>query len=137
MPIHTLQTIPQEPEETPFSGLLQGLAICLLALTLFKLLGPAGILVAAVILLLRRYLLLEDYCEDWAETCCCEQGSYEADAAPPRPDALPQRDAHLVRRVVQSDTRQGVVRPHLRARAARDAGAVSVTSRDTHVAAMA
>ena len=26
MPVHTLQTIPQEPEETPFSGLLQGLA---------------------------------------------------------------------------------------------------------------
>ncbi len=33
MPIHTLQTIPHEPEETPFSGLLQGLAICLLSLT--------------------------------------------------------------------------------------------------------
>ena len=83
MPIHTLQTIPQEPEETPLSGLLQGLAICLLSLTLFKLLGPAGIFVAAVILLLRRYLLREDYCEDWAETCCCEQSSYEADAARP------------------------------------------------------
>ena len=80
MPVHTLQTIPQEPEETPFSGLLQGLAICLLSLTLFKLLGPAGILVAAVILLLRRYLLRDDLCEDWAETCCCEQSSYEADA---------------------------------------------------------
>ena len=76
MPIRTLQTIPQEPEETPFSGLLQGLAICLLYLTLFKLLGPAGILVAAVIFLLRRYLLREDLCEDWAETCCCEQSSY-------------------------------------------------------------
>ena len=86
MPIHTLQTIPQEPEETPISGLLQGLAICLLSLTLFKLLGPAGILVAAVIILLRRYLLREDYCEDWTETCCCEQGSYDADAAPPRPE---------------------------------------------------
>ena len=86
MPIHTLQTIPQEPEETPFSGLLQGLAICLLSLTLFKLLGPAGILVAAVILLLRRYLLREALCEDWAEACCCEQGSYDADAAPLRPE---------------------------------------------------
>ena len=82
MSIRTLQTIPQEPEETTLSGLLQGLAICLLSLTLLKLLGPAGILVAAVILLLRRYLLREDYCEDWAETCCCEQGSYDADAAP-------------------------------------------------------
>ena len=29
MPIRTLQTIPQEPEETTLSGLLQGLAICL------------------------------------------------------------------------------------------------------------
>ena len=80
MPIHTLQTTPQAPEETPFSGLLQGLAICLLSLTLFRLLGPAGILVAAVILLLRRYLLREDLCEDWAETCCCEQSSYDATA---------------------------------------------------------
>ena len=78
MPVHTLQTIPQEPEETPFSGLLY--YFCLLSLTFCLLLGPAGILVAAVIVLLRRYLLPEDLCEDWAETCCCEQSSYEADA---------------------------------------------------------
>ena len=73
MPIHTLQTIPQEPEETSFfSGLLEGLALdsgesparlalhfCLLSVTFYTFylaLGPAGILVAAVIILLRRYL---------------------------------------------------------------------------------
>ena len=43
--------------------------------------------------------------------------------------ALPQRDAHLVRRVVQRYRRSGVVRPHLRARAARHAGAVPMTTR--------
>ena len=100
MPIQTLRTIPQEPEETPFSGLLQGLAICLLALTLFRLLGPAGILVAAVILLLRRYLLREDLCEDWAETCCCEQGSYEVDAPEEQRPTAPVADV-LTTRVEQ------------------------------------
>ncbi len=106
MPIHTLQTIPQEPEETSFfSGLLEGLALdsgesparlalhfCLLSVTFYTFylaLGPAGILVAAVIILLRRYLSLEDYCEDWAETCCCEQSSYDASEEPRRPEQTP------------------------------------------------
>ena len=141
MPIHTLQTIPQEPEETSFfSGLLEGLALdsgesparlalhfCLLSVTFYTFylaLGPAGILVAAVIILLRRYLLREDLCEDWAETCCCEQSSYEAESW----QTLPQRDAHLVRRVAQSDPRPGLVRPHLRARTSRRAGAVPMMS---------
>ena len=95
-----------------------------MSLTLIKLLGPAGILVAAVIILLRRYLLREDLCEDWAETCCCEQSSYEAESW----QTLPQRDAHLVRRVAQSDPRPGLVRPHLRARTSRRAGAVPMMS---------
>ena len=72
MPIHTLQTIPQEPEETSLSAIFY---FGLLFLTCCLVLGPAGILVAAVIFLLRRYLSLEDLCEDWAETCCCEQSS--------------------------------------------------------------
>jgi hypothetical protein len=76
MPIHTLQTIPQEPEETSLSGLaiesgeLPALALrfCLLSLTFCLVLGlgPAGILVAAVIILLRRYRnATHIWCAEW------------------------------------------------------------------------
>ena len=128
--VHTLQTIPREPEETSISGFCSGLALlnfCLMSLTFYSLLGPAGILVAAVIFLLRRYLLREDLCEDWAEACCCEQGSYDADAAPPRPEQqtppAPAADAAATR-VEQQTPPAPVVDAATRRRRAAEASAI-------------
>ena len=102
MPIHTLETIPQEPEETFLECLSNcpenwqiaaesaesrlALLFTLLSLTFCLVLGPAGILAAAVIIILCRYLSVE-------------QGSHDASEEPPEEQTpAPTVDAATRRR---------------------------------------